>query len=92
MKSHAAKSIGLFALSAAILVITTLAESSLGVMSLTIQRVITFVGLVLPAISGFIFGIMSLAQKEGHPWLASAGMILNGLFAAFHLLIFLFAG
>lgn len=93
MKSgFAGRSMLLFGLCIVILVVTTLAESALGVMSFTFQRIFTFLGFVLPAGIGCGFGVMSLVRKEGRPWLASAGIVLNGLFAIFHLMIILFAG
>jgi hypothetical protein len=79
-------------LSILILIAATLAESSLGVMSLAVQRIVTLLGFVLPAGVGCALGVLSWVRKEGHPWLASAGVILNGLFAAFHIMIVLFAG
>jgi hypothetical protein len=92
MKSMAGRSILLFGLCVLILVVTTLSESAMGAMSLMLQRVITLIGFVGPAVVGVIFGVQSLIRKEGRPWLAFAGIVLNGLFAAFHLLIVLFAG
>ncbi len=92
MKSLAGKSFLLFGLCVLILVATTLSESSMGAMSLMVQRVLTLFGLVLPAVLGVILGVQSLMRREGRPWLACAGIVLNGLFAAFHLLIVLFAG
>jgi hypothetical protein len=92
VKSLAGRSFLLFGLCILILAGITLSESTLGVMSLTVQRVITLFGLVLPAVLGVVFGVQSLRRREGHPWLASFGILLNGLFAAFHLLIVLFAG
>jgi hypothetical protein len=92
MKSMAGRSFLLFGLCVLILAGITFSESAMGVMSLTVQRVITLFGLVLPAVLGVIFGIQSLTRREGHPWLACFGILLNGLFAAFHLLIVLFAG
>ncbi len=92
MKSLAGKSFLLFGLCVLILIGITFSESALGAMSLMMQRLLTLVGLILPAIFGVVFGVQSLTRREGRPWLASAGIVLNGLFAAFHLLIMLFAG
>jgi hypothetical protein len=91
-RSLAARSMLLFGLCILILVVTTLAESALGVMSFTLQRIVTFIGFVLPAGFGCYWGVMSFVRKEGHPWLAGTGVLLNGLFAAFHLMIIFFAG
>jgi hypothetical protein len=90
--SLAGRSMALFGLSILILIAATLAESSLGVMSLTVQRIVTLLGFVLPAGLGCALGVLSWVRKEGHPWLASAGVVLNGLFALFHILIVLLAG
>jgi hypothetical protein len=35
---------------------------------------------------------MSLVLKEGRAWMAVTGVVLNTLFALFHLMIVLFAG
>jgi hypothetical protein len=90
--SLAGRSMLLFGLCIVIMIVTTLAESTLGVMSFTLQRIITFVGFVLPAAIGCVLGVLSLIRQEGRPWLASLGILLNGLFAFFHLMIILFAG
>jgi hypothetical protein len=90
--SLAGRSMFLFGVCVVILVVMTLAESALGVMSFTVQRIITFLGFVLPAGVGSVLGVMSLVRREGRPWLAAAGILLNGLFALFHLMIVLFAG
>jgi hypothetical protein len=88
----AQRSMLLFGLCVVILILLTLAESALGAMSWTFQRVITFLGFVLPAGIGCVFGVISLIRREGRPWLAAAGIVLNGLFAFFHFMIILFAG
>jgi hypothetical protein len=92
MKSLAGRSFLLFGLCVLVLAGITISESTMGVMSLMVQHVITLAGLVLPAVCGVILGVLSLTRREGRPWLASAGIVLNGLIAAFHLLIVLFAG
>jgi hypothetical protein len=61
-------------------------------MSTFAERIVTFVLLVLPAGIGAILGIMSLFYREGRGWLAVTGIILNTLFALFHLALVLFAG
>jgi hypothetical protein len=91
MKSLAGKSLLLFGLCVLILVGITVSESAMGAMSLMVQRVVTLAGLVLPAVYGVFLGVQSLVKREGRPWLASAGIVLNGLIAAFHLLIVLYA-
>ncbi len=90
--SLAVKSILFFGLCILIMVVTTLAESALGVMSYPVQRIVTFLGFVLPAGAGSALGVLSLVRKEGRPFLAVIGAVMNGLFAVFHLLIILIAG
>jgi len=88
----ASGSLLLFALSVILWVLLTLFESALVGMSLTTERVISFLLLVLPAGSGVVLGIMSLTRRDRSAWPAVAGVLLNGLFAAFHLMILTFAG
>jgi len=40
----------------------------------------------------FFQGTFGTLRKEGRAWLAVVGIILNGLFALFHLLIVMLAG
>ena len=47
---------------------------------------------VLPAGIGALIGVMSLVYREGKTGLAITGIVLNALFALFHLMIVLFAG
>jgi hypothetical protein len=89
---YAKTSILLFGLSILLLIAMTAFESALVGTSLGAQRIITFLTLVLPAAVGLIFGIMSIARKEGRTTLAVIAIILNALFALFHLLILSFAG
>ena len=91
-QSLAGISLILFAISALLLIGITLFESSLAGLSPETERMITFLLLVLPAAFGTLFGIISLIRREGRPWLAISGILLNALFAIFHLLIILFAG
>ena len=91
-RSLAGISLILFAISALLLIGITLFESSLAGLSPETERMITFLLLVLPAAFGVLFGIISLIRREGRPWLAISGILLNALFAIFHLMIILFAG
>ena len=70
----------------------TLFESALVGVSLRTEKVVAFLLLVLPAGIGAVLGVMSLVRKDGHTWLAVAGVVLNGFFAFFHLMILAFAG
>lgn len=82
----------LFGVSMIAWVMLTIFESVLVGMSLTAERLITFVCLVLPAAVGAALGIVSLIRRDRHVWLGVAGVLLNGLFALFHLMILAFAG
>lgn len=88
----AGRSLFLFGLSIVLLIAFTLFESALVGMSLGMERLITFLLLVLPAGAGSVLGLMSLVRKEGQVWLAITGVVLNSLFTFFHLMIVLFAG
>jgi hypothetical protein len=70
----------------------TLFESALTGMSTVAERRLTLLLLVLPAGTGAILAAMSLVRREGRAWLAAIFLVLNTLFAFFHLMIVLFAG
>lgn len=91
-KSYARISIILFGMSILFLLLLTAFESRLAGTTGQIERSITFALLVLPSSIGSGVGILSLVRKEGQTWLAVAGIVLNALFALFHILILLFAG
>jgi hypothetical protein len=82
----------LFGLSILFWVALTLFEAALVTTSLSAERVITFLLLVLPAALGALLGIMSLLRKEGQIGFAITATVLNTLFAFFNLTIILFAG
>jgi hypothetical protein len=90
--SLAGGSMLIFVLCVALLAGLTLLESALAGMSFGAQRLVTLLGLVVPAIFGAGLGVMSLVRREGRMWFAVAGVVLNTLFALFHLAIILFAG
>lgn len=91
-RSLAAVSLILFGISIVFLIAWTAFESALVGMAAVAERVVTFSLLVLPAGFGAILGVMSLIQREGRTGLAITGILLNTLFALFHLLLVLFAG
>lgn len=91
-RSLATRSMILFGVSVLLLLVWTASESAFIGMSAVVERIVTFVMLVLPAGLGAVFGVMSLVRKEGQKGLAITGILLNALFAVFHLLIVLFAG
>jgi hypothetical protein len=82
----------LFGLSIVFLLALTLFESALVGMSPGAERLLSFLLLVVPAGVGVILGVISLTRREGQAWLAIAGIVLNALYALFHLLVLLFAG
>lgn len=86
------KSLALLLLSTLFLVLLTLFESSLTGLSLTAERTISLLLLVLPAMMGIVFGILSIVRKESRRWVGILGILLNTLFAVFHLLLLSFAG
>jgi hypothetical protein len=82
---YARTSLILFGISILLLIAMTVLEAALVGTSQSVERMITFLALVLPAGVGSVFGGLSLARREGRNGLALAGLILNGLFALFHL-------
>ena len=90
--SLGAISLSLFLMSVLLLMLLTLFESSLTGLSHTAERTISFLLLVLPAIIGIGFGMMSIVRKESRRWIAIVGVLLNALFALFHLFLLWFAG
>lgn len=90
--NYAGGSLLLFGLSILFLLMLTVFESALVGMSVSSERLLTFLALVLVPILGVVLGILSLTGKEGRTWLAMIGIVLNGLFALFHLFVVMFAG
>lgn len=88
----AVKSIMLFGLSVLFLLLLTLFESSLSGMSLTTEKGMSALLLVLPGVLGIVFGFMGLIRKESKRWMAILGILMNALFALFHLFVISFAG
>ena len=88
----AGNSMLLFGVSVVLLLLMTSLESALTGMSTGAERLVTFLLLVLPAGTGAVLGVLSLVRREGRQWLAWTGVMLNGLFALFHLMVVLFAG
>ena len=90
--SRGAISLALFVLSVIFLVLLTLFESSLSNLSSGAERIVSALFLVLPGIIGILFGISSFLRKEGNHWIAVTGIVLNALFALFHVFLLAFAG
>jgi hypothetical protein len=86
------KSLALFSLSVLFLVLLTLFESALTGLSVTAERILSLLLLVLPALLGIVFGMGSIVRKESPPWRGILGITLNALFAVFHLFLLSFAG
>jgi hypothetical protein len=91
-RSLAIISLALFGLSVIFLILWTLSESAFAGLSTAVERIITLALLVLPAGIGAVVGVLSLMHREGKTALAITGIVLNTLFALFHLMIVLFAG
>ena len=91
-RNFAFGSLLLFGLSILFLLALTVFESALAGVGLGAERMISFLFLVLPAMIGVVLGVMSLVRREGQTGLAITAIILNTIFALFHLLIILFAG
>ena len=90
--SLAIRSLLMFIVSIIFLVALTLGEAGMAGMSPGVERLITFVALVLAPGFGSVLGLMSLIRKERRTLLAIIGVALNTLFALFHLMIIFFAG
>ena len=90
--SLGSKSMSLFGLSIILLLLLTLFDSVLAGLSISVERVIGLLLLVLPASTGVVFGIMGVWRKETKLWMAYLGVLLNGLFALFQLFVISFAG
>ena len=91
-QNRAVVSLLLFGISVIILFVWTGLESAFLNMSPNAERIVTFVMLVLPAAVGASLGVMSLIRREEKTKLAITAIILNTLFALFHLMIVVFAG
>lgn len=87
-----ATSLLLFVLSLLFLLLLTLFESLLSGLSLTVERIISALLLIVPGSIGVILGGMSLRREELPRWVAILGILLNGLFALFHIFVLSFAG
>jgi hypothetical protein len=90
--SLGAKSLALFGVSVLFLILITLFESSLSGMSLSAEKILSALLLVVPAVLGIVLGVLSINRKEIIRWMAILGIILNGLFALFQIFVISFAG
>jgi hypothetical protein len=93
MKSRFASiSLILFIVSLTMVWLMTLFEALFIGMSTGLEQIISALFLVVPAVAGTVFGVMSLQRREPRPWIAVAGILLNASFAIFNILVLLFAG
>lgn len=90
--SLGAKSLVFFALSVLFLVLITLFESALTGMSLTAERLISALLLIVPGVIGIVFGVLSMLRNEPRVWVAILGVIFNSLFVLFQTAVLFFAG
>ena len=88
----ASLSVLLFLVSLTMIWLMTLFEALLIGMSTGLERMVSAFLLVVPALVGTAFGILSLQRREPRPWIAVAGILLNASFAIFNILVLLFAG
>jgi len=87
-----AKSLALFAISVLFLILITLFEASLSGMSLTAEKILSALLLVVPALIGTVLGVLAINRKEPNRWMAISGILLNTLFALFQIFVISFAG
>ena len=90
--SLGAKSLALFAVSVLFLILITLFEASLAGMSLTAEKILSALLLVVPAVIGIVLGVLGINRKEANRWMAILGILLNALFALFQIFVISFAG
>jgi hypothetical protein len=88
----ASVSLIMFLVSLTMLWIFTLFEALLIGMSTGQERIISALFLVVPAIIGTAFGVLSLQRREPRAWVAIAGILLNASFAIFNILVLFFSG
>ena len=87
-----AKSLALFAVSVLFLILITLFEASLSGMSLTAEKLLSALILVVPAVIGMVLGVLAIKRKEPNRWMAILGILLNTLLALFQIFVISFAG
>ena len=90
--SSGVKSMILFMLSFVFLLLLTLFETSLAGLSVARERIISLLLLVLPGVTGVVYGVMGVIRKEPKAWVAYIRIVFNVPFVLFHLFILSFAG
>lgn len=74
------------------LALLTLFEPVFLGMPAAMEKTVSALLLVLPPVIGVILAGMSLIRRQGKVWMAVAGILLNSVFAIFHLFVLSFAG
>ena len=91
--SFGAKSLALFAVSIIFLFLLTLFESYLiNNMSFIGERILIVLLLVVPALIGVVLGFLGIRRREDRRWMSTLGIVLNALFALFHVFVLTLAG
>ena len=90
--NHGTGSIILFAFSILALLLLSIFESALSGLSISTERIISVLLLVLPGVGGVVFGLLGVAKNEPRRWVAILGILLNGLFAVFMTFVLSIAG
>ena len=75
-----------------LLIITIILEPAINSLSNSIQRLLMFITLLLPALVGFIFAITGLVRKESRKWLHIISLIFNLLQSLYFGFLISFAG
>ncbi len=75
-----------------VVVLTFILEPFVNNLSITIQRIIAVLTLLLPAVLGFILAVVGLVKKEDRKWIHIIGMIVNLLESLYFGLLVLIAG
>ena len=81
-----------FLASLIILVLLTSFEGSLTGLSLATERLLTVILLIVPGLIGATLGAVGFKRRTKPLWAAFLGLVLNGLFVIFHLLLLSFVG
>jgi len=89
---YASLSLILFLISLTMLWILTLFESLFNGIPTIAEQIVSALLLVVPAVIGTVFGVMSLQRREPRAWVAIAGILLNASFAIFNILVLFFSG
>ena len=91
--SFGAKSLALFAVSVMFLFLLTLFESLLiNNMSFIGERILLVLFLVVPALIGVVLGFLGIRRREDRRWMSILGIVLNALFALWHVFVLSLAG